>query len=92
MKQFSYEELLAESEKRKKEKLNILGKCCNCSKIIRRNQVHTTTFNAGFDEAYCCENCENFELEVRVFCYLLSCVLNKRTWESLRDKFKDLQR
>lgn len=92
MKQFSYEELLAESQKQKKEKSNIRGTCCNCEKIIYKKDNHSTIFEQGYDylEKYCCENCQNYEIELMVFCFLLSCYFGTRSWKKLNNNMRGL--
>ena len=85
MKQFSYEELLAESQKQKKENSNVVATCCNCEKTIYKKEIHITTFNSGYEylKGYCCEKCENYETEFMAFCFLLSCCLGKKSWDIL---------
>ena len=92
MKPFNYEELLAESQRQKKEHSNVLGTCCNCMKTVYKNEIHTTTFNNGYEylEEYCCENCQNYEIELMAFCFLLSCCLGTRSWDKLNKNMKGL--
>jgi hypothetical protein len=86
MKQYTYDELKAEVDRRKKEKSNILGPCCHCNTDVFKDIVHITHSYFDKDQGavkhkYCCQYCEPYEIEVLVFCAILACVQGTKSWD-----------
>ena len=77
MKQYSYAELKAEAERRKKEKSNVLGPCCHCGIEIKKTDLRATYFEYN---AHCCKRCDFYTDELLIFCCLLACVKGTKSW------------
>lgn len=88
MKTPTYDELKAEVEQRKRDKLDILGPCCSCGVNVLSQELHETNFDwqedGTYDLQYCCQQCSLYTEELMIFFALLACVQGKKSWEIFR--------
>jgi len=75
--QYTYAELLAEVEKRRKERSDILGLCCNCGIEVKKSEPHQYHYET---DSPCCKSCDLYTDEIMIFCSLLACFKGTKSW------------